>query len=198
MTAWKKFTARLQRLRVSTRNVVSDNGWRFSPVDDFSIFRDFDCSDDDLNDFIRNDAAPHQSGLIAATYSLTFLEFPRHPIAFASLLNDSIKLSGQQRKIVENQLRRYPEYPAVKIGRLGVRDEFQHQGMGTIVINIIKMLFRRHNRTGCRFITVDAYNNPQTISFYTRNDFKHLPGEHAKAASETILMFFDLLRLVPR
>ena len=39
----------------------------------------------------------------------------------------------------------------------------------------IKDWFRHEdNKTGCRFLVVDAYNNPRTLHFYERNDFRFL------------------------
>jgi hypothetical protein len=48
--------------------------------------------------------------------------------------------------------------PAVKIGRLGVAHASQRDGTGTQVLDFLKMWFTVGNKTGCRFIVVDAYN----------------------------------------
>ncbi|MGL5561686.1 MAG: hypothetical protein ACRDCN_03560, partial [Tannerellaceae bacterium] len=45
---------------------------------------------------------------------------------------------------------------------------------GKELLNYIKQLFITQNRTGCRFLTVDAYNNPRTLAFYKREDFEIL------------------------
>ncbi|MEW5913990.1 MAG: GNAT family N-acetyltransferase [Thermodesulfobacteriota bacterium] len=115
-------------------------------------------------------------------------------MAFASLLNDAIRLStNQQHRLVPQTIRRYPEFPAVKIGRLGVHKDFQRSHIGSKMLDIIKELFLTDNRTGCRFITVDAYNHPSTLAFYRRNDFRPFPIEETN--KPTVLMFFDLRRL---
>ena len=52
-------------------------------------------------------------------------------------------------------------YPAVLIGRLGVNCEFQNTPIhiGRQLMSFIKDWFRHEdNKTGCRFIVVDAYN----------------------------------------
>jgi len=54
-------------------------------------------------------------------------------------------------------------------------------------------MFLRDNRTGCRFMTVDAYNNPQVINFYQKNGFAFL--SEADQKKETRSMYFDLKRL---
>ena len=42
-------------------------------------------------------------------------------------------------------------------------------------MNFIKTWFvQEDNKTGCRFLVVDAYNQPKVLSFYERNKFKYL------------------------
>lgn len=59
-----------------------------------------------------------------------------------------------------------------------------------------------NNKTGCRFLVVDAYNKQNVLSFYERNGFKYLYATEAdeKDATQvdfgelqTRLMFLDLL-----
>ena len=47
----------------------------------------FDCEDDDLNDFLYNDAKNHLEDLYAVTF---ILEYGDKTVAFFSLLNDKI------------------------------------------------------------------------------------------------------------
>ena len=62
------------------------------------------------------------------------------------------------------------------------------KNVGSFLLNFIKSYFLDDNKTGCRFITVDAYIN--AVSFYERNDFQHLKS-HDEDLS-TRLLFFDL------
>jgi len=179
------------------RNRIVNDDKEFAKVTDFSVFGEFDCADDDLNDFIWNDAAEHKAELIAETYLFKFVDIEFLPIAFVSLLNDSIKLTtNKERRIVPNRIRNYPEYPAVKIGRLGVHREFQGSGVGTAVLDMIKALFTTNNRTGCRFLTVEAYDLERVLTFYKKNEFLPFPGHEESNGEETRLMFFDLARHV--
>ncbi|MGL6177798.1 MAG: hypothetical protein ACRC13_00980 [Tannerellaceae bacterium] len=67
---------------------------------------------------------------------------------------------------------------------------------GKELLNYIKQLFITQNRTGCRFLTVDAYNNPRTLAFYKREDFEILNSVECDNNDEkTILMYFNLMRL---
>lgn len=57
-------------------------------------------------------------------------------------------------------------------------------------MSAIKYDFIHGNKTGCRFIVVDAYNKPEVIGFYSKNAFDFLTLENEN--DKTRLMFFDL------
>lgn len=149
----------------------------------------------DLNEFFAIDSKPYQEKLLAVTY---ILEEEAKTIAFFSVANDRISAEdATSPKRFQKDIRKlFPEakqlrsYPAVKIGRLGVHKDFQRQGIGKDLIDYIKTLFVQSNRTGCRFITVDAYNNPETLKFYTREGFIFLRKDDEDA--KTRMMYFDL------
>lgn len=98
------------------------------------------------------------------------------------------------------------DYPAVLIGRLGVSKDFRSKHIGSEVLEYIKYwFFDSNNKTGCRFVIVDAYNEPATKAFYERNGFKTVfsTDEQEKAYRHldedmhlgTRLMYFDLMSL---
>ena len=80
----------------------------------------------------------------------------------------------------------------MKIGRLGVSANFQGMGIGNMIIDYLKQLFVDNNRTGCKFITVDAYR--QSLPFYEKNYFEYLTTKDLK--DDTRLMYFDLIKVV--
>ncbi|MBW2346061.1 MAG: GNAT family N-acetyltransferase [Deltaproteobacteria bacterium] len=165
-------------------------------VKDFSITTNFDCGDLDLNEFFQTDAANYRSELLAETYTLYLKGYRKlGPLAFVALANDVIKLSKpQKRKFIHHQKRYLKEYPGVKIARLGVDKQYQRFGVGTQFLNLLKAFFTTDNRTGCRFMTVDAYNDEKAPIFYEKNEFDFL---HDKDASDrTRIMFYDLKRFV--
>lgn len=75
--------------------------------------------------------------------------------------------------------------------------------IGRQIVNFIKLWFLDDdNKTGCRFLVVDAYNKSEVLSFYERNGFKYLYAseEDEQNATQigggtihTRLMFLDLL-----
>jgi len=79
----------------------------------------------------------------------------------------------------------------VTLGRLGVSNAVKGTGIGTMILDYIKELFITNNRTGCRYITVDAYG--ASLSFYEKNGFTYLTTKDK--GSDTRLMYFDLKTL---
>ena len=169
----------------------------FRRLETDSDCKTFDCSDNDLNDFFLNDSKEYLKQLLAVTY---VFEDKNNTIAFFSVLNDKISSEDVPkrdfRKIKEKlpHKKHLKSYPAVKVGRFGVHREFQRNKIGTEVMDFIKAFFTKRNKTGCRFITVDAYNKDAAIIFYERNGFLFLTPEDEK--EDTRLMYFDLMRFV--
>ena len=126
----------------------------------------FDCGDSDLNDFIINESRLYRKEKLAVTYVLedeTDTEH-EHIVAFFSLSNDRISISDFDTKTKYNRFskrfnnhKRLKSYPAAKIGRLGVSLNMRGNSVGSFLLDFIKRFFTADNKTGCRFITVDAY-----------------------------------------
>ena len=160
----------------------------------------FDCDDSDLNEFYEKDSLNYLKQLFAVTY---IFEEKNKAIAFYSVSNDKIAISDSKnisknrwkmkiQKNLPHPKRRY-SFPAVKIGRLGVCKQKQGLGLGTEILDFIKASFTYKNKTGCRFIVVDAYNKENVIEFYQKNGFDILPSK-IEENDITVLMYYDLLR----
>ncbi len=109
--------------------------------------------------------------------------------------NDSIRQTDTSSTKFRRLRRKvqYPSMPAVKIGRLAIAMECQRQGLGTEILDSIKTWFTDgNNKTGCRFIIVDAVNSSNTLKFYERNGFEFLDNHSTSITDDTRLMFFDL------
>ena len=168
----------------------------------------------DLNDFFENEADLYREELLGKTYCFLSKEKPYRIVGLFTISNDSIKTTYLERSTSNrlnrhiNNAKRGRSYPAVLIGRLGVDEQFQGGGrfIGTQILDILKDWFTdENNKTGCRFMVVDAHNHPRTLHFYEQNGFKflHKTEEEERAyyhipADEPIhtrLMYFDLKRL---
>ncbi len=176
----------------------------------------FDCGDPDLNDFFHNDAFQYQDGLIGKTHAF-ILDGTRDIVCAFTVSNDALRIDDKPRQarkslresIPESKVR-WPAYPAVKIGRIGVDKSFSGNGIGSQAMDFVKGWFcDQGNKTGCRFITVDAYNNPKALGFYEKNDFSFLFGSETDELNylnadrrtkydevKTRFMYFDLMRIM--
>jgi len=146
--------------------------------DHSDLISKFDCGHDDLNDFFRNDSLKYSKELFGKTYCFVLNDNPSEIVCAFTVANDSIKqnqLPNSRKKILTASIPREKimrSYPAVLIGRLGVSINFKKQGIGTELIDFIKLWFiDENNKTGCRFIVVDAYNDECVLNFYKKNGF---------------------------
>lgn len=180
------------------RNRLYYEGFILEPLDTGLFPLDFDCSDPDLNEFFQKDVLAHEEALYTKTYTLRSYDPDTGekllPVAaMISYCNDAVRLKDFKDHVHElPEEKRYPSIPAVKIARLGVRKTLQGHGIGSLLLNLTKALFVTNNRTGCRLITVDAYNQPKVIEFYLREAFDFIRDKDA--ARPTRIMFYDLTR----
>jgi len=180
-----------------SRNVFREKGLMMRAIDDFTIFNGFSCcdsstpeSDRDIDDFIQNDARQHFEDKIAVTYGL-FSNAPKDEkhknmvLGFATLQNDVIKIKKDGFD--------YPDLPAVKIGRFGIRKDVQRKGFGSSFLSMIRQFMNQpDNRTGCRFLTLNTYPNKRLINFYTKkNGFKIIAKK--RSTDKQLIMYTDLI-----
>ena len=188
----------------------------FLPLSEELASLPFSCGnterDQDLDDFFHNHAMLYAEERLGKTYCFVSNEAEYTEIvAFFTVSNDSVKTSfipkgarnRVQRKIPGQKHHR--TYPAVLLGRLGVNRKYQGTGffIGQQVLNYVKSWFiEEDNKTGCRFLVVDAYNNERVLKFYERNKFKYLYSTEEEEMNElhvydeemyTRLMFLDLI-----
>ena len=171
----------------------------------------FECGNADLDEFFNEDAILYNAELLGKTYCWIARNQPDLILASLTLSNDSIKTHGMS-NTVKNRIQRNVSnpkrgrtYPAVLIGRLGVNKLYQGTGnhIGTQVMDFIKKWFRSEdNKTGCRFVVVDAVNEPATIKYYLHNGFKFIYSDEETEKKyfnindsellRTRIMYFDL------
>ena len=171
----------------------------------------FSCGDSDLDEFFTRDCFAYARELLGKTYCYKLDEDSQKVVCAFTLANAGVRVSdlpNARKKKVESKiphLKALKDYPAVLLARLGVSKDFRSLNIGSDVIEFVKLWFLDpHNKTGCRFLIVDAYNSPATLAFYEKNDFKmvfsseqqekdyrHLDYE---TALSTRLMFYDLMR----
>ena len=175
----------------------------------------FDCGDNDLNDFFANDVIKYSNELLGKSYCFTLDEDERQIVAAFTISNDSIKTfslpNARKKKIIAEipREKHMKSYPAVLIGRLGVNNLIrkkikEENTIGDKLMDFIKSWFiDKGNKTGCRFIIVDAYNKITPLNYYKRNGFielfsseeqekKYINVSEEKTLS-TRLLYYDLI-----
>ena len=148
-------------------------------LSDDNLITDFDCGDKDLNDFFNSDAILYQNERLGKTFFHRHKQTQNVVCAF-SLSADSVKtflLNNNRRRKVRELVpheKSLQSYPAMLIGRLGVSTEFNGHGVGTQLMKIIKEFCFDKFKHYVRFLTVDAYNKPEVLKYYEKNNFKFL------------------------
>ncbi len=146
----------------------------------------FSCGDNDLDEFFQCDAAAYEHALFGKTYA--FIDKRNNITSMFTISNGGIQAKQMRRKLRENVP--YPKrlihnYPSVLIGRLAVSEKFQGNGIGSEILDFLKIWFSdSHNKTGCRFLAVDAYNVYSILKFYENNEFSFVfKSENEERAS---------------
>lgn len=174
----------------------------------------FSCGNDDLDDFFRHDAIRYAHFLMGKTYCFRLSSDPTKIVCAFTVSNDSIRIYDLPRsrrdymKSLTHHEKPLRRYPGVLIGRLGVNSDFSGKGIGSETLDFIKgWFFSSTNKTGCRFVIVDAVNEPSVIAFYQKNGFQPLFSTEEQeytytvgkkdtpAKLDTRLLYFDLLKM---
>ena len=170
----------------------------------------FSCGVGDLDEYFQKDVIAYSKRWVSRSYVFCPKANPRQIACAFSVSYDSLRITDlsnrkqeefrEQNDLSEKRLKRYP---GILIGRLAVNKEMSHQGIGTALMNFIKMWLGHGGKAGCRFLIVDARNSKDTLSYYEKNGFVYLfPSEemesmrtrkdNAVVPQTTRLMYFDL------
>ena len=143
----------------------------------------FTCQKDkDIEQFFLNEYAEYAKQLLGKSYCFVKDEDGKRKIACAfTVANSSIKvdnLPNNKRNKLNRKIphaKRRSQYPAVLVGQLAVFDEFKGLHIGDEVMDFIKAWFIDPlNKTGCRYIIVDAVNHEKVIDYYNNNGFNFI------------------------
>lgn len=146
---------------------------------------DFDCGDEDLNNFLKNDALKQQNSKLNVT-KLVMCE--EKVIGYVSLLTDTIIFRNIRDENVSSEIkeklqiqRKNRTLPAVKIGRLAIDKKYSGKNLGTHIIRNIILNLKNISKkeVGFRFIVVEGY--AKAIYFYViKNGFVNLEKDDEK------------------
>lgn len=170
----------------------------------------FSCGDKDLDDFFSNDCIAFANQLLGKTYYYSLKSDPATVVCAFTLANAGIRVSdlpNARRKKIEAHIphvKALKDYPAVLVARLGVSSDFRSRHVGSDALRYIRYWFLEpNNKTGCRYVLVDAYNNADTLTFYENNGFQTVFSTEeqektyrhieADVRLNTRLMYYDLM-----
>ncbi|MDR2855840.1 MAG: GNAT family N-acetyltransferase, partial [Methanomicrobiales archaeon] len=149
---------------MSTR--VDINDLKIIKLTEDSKIEDFSCGSEEIDIFLTKTAKIAQIENTSRTH-LVYLNDDL--VGFFSLICDSIT-----QKDIEIQFQKenyvHKVYPAVKITRLAVRDEYQGKGIGhALLYYALGVVYALQRYVACRFVIVDA--KPDAIDFYKKFGF---------------------------
>jgi len=174
----------------------------FIPLSEKNDLNGFDCDDHDINEFLKNDAIHYSREKLASSY--LFINESDEVVAFFSLSNDCLKDLGDNkgydnsiwnklhRKTTLPNPKRIRQYPAIKIGRLGIDKKLQRTGLASQLLDFLKVWLLEGNKPAFRFLILDAYNKERQIKYYQRNGFDFLLNKDEKEV--TRIMYFDMMQ----
>lgn len=176
----------------------------------------YSCSKDEhIDKFFHDEYSDYEYQMLGKTYC--FVNKENKIVAAFSLANSSVRVDDMPKSKRNKLNRKIPfskqrsQYPAVLVAQLAVFDGFGGLDLGKEVLDFIKSWFINPlNKTGCRYVVVDAVNKPKVLQFYKDNGFdfifssdeeemsymsKSAKVEDREIYRETRLMTFDLMTL---
>ena len=189
---------------------LSKNVFKELTEDVLNECEQFSCGVVDLDEYFQKDVIAYSRRMVSRSYVFCPKENLQKIACAFSVSYDSLRITdlsnrkqAEFRELNDLSEKRLKRYPGILIGRLAVNQEMAHQGLGTALMNFIKMWLGHGGKAGCRFLIVDARNAPETLAYYKKNGFVYLfPSEEIESIStrkdqafvpqNTRLMYFDL------
>lgn len=177
--------------------VIDYNDLKFHILTRSSPITSFSCVDDDLNDFLHNDSIYYQENRLASTH---LVDYNDEIVGFFTLTNDCI----ETREIPKDERDHgfvHPLYPALKIARFAVHEQYQGNYIGeNMLLRVFIIAMKVSRYVGCRIITVDAKmasgeERRPPADFYRKYGFKDAK-RHLSPSSQTIPLYRDFHRFL--
>jgi hypothetical protein len=176
--------------------------FKFIQLDNNIVLDDFECGEVDITNFLKEDALQYQMERMANTY--LFLDNEDAIVAYFSISNDCLVDRGEDKgytNSIFNRLhrkssipnaKRIRQYPAIKVGRLGVAEKYHRTGIAYQLMDFIKGFSILDHKPACKFLLLDAINKEKQTTYYKNNNFDFLLNDNE---SKTRIMYFNLDRL---
>jgi len=158
----------------------------------------FSCGIEEYDTFLTEFAQDYESRMISATHLLVNRS-NADIVAYMTLLMASITISEDEKEHAEIGDILFNSIPSMKIGKLAVSLDYrkQYSGIGSLMIQIARGIANDAFNGGVatRFIVIDADigNNPELVTFYSKNGFKRNERYSNKKNKRTLSMRLDIL-----
>ena len=149
----------------------------FSPQGTTELdLKSFDCGRESVNKFFREEAQDYQDELFGKTYYWVHRDRPTEVVAGFTVANASIftkRLPNARQKKIGFEVHHEKgliNYPSILLAQLGVDVKYKGLHLGPQIIDFVMQWFTSpDNKSGCRHLIVDAYDEPHLLDFYQRN-----------------------------
>ncbi|MCH7930076.1 MAG: GNAT family N-acetyltransferase [Proteobacteria bacterium] len=142
------------------------------PLDEHHDRADFTCGNPTLDDYLRRRARQDRDRRVAAVFVMVGEE-PGTIAGYYTLSSLSIELRAVPPDIVR-RLPRYPNVPAVLIGRLAIDQRYQGRGLGGLLLmDALHRVLEQSKEIAAWAAIVDAVDAP-AAAFYGRYGFRPL------------------------
>lgn len=174
---------------------IPDNELEYVTLHEGIDVNSFSCCSNpeevDLEEFLKEDALRCQNNFFSVTRVVFFGETL---VGYFTLVTDCIE---KEEMIRGDRIKgyKYRFYPAIKIARLAVHDNYRHRGVGTnMLIEIFSIVGNIAEDVGCRILTVDS--KPTSVRFYEKSDFRRALVNPEDPSKDTIPFYFDILHII--
>jgi GNAT superfamily N-acetyltransferase len=135
--------------------------------------KDFDCGNEELNEFLQNTAGQHQRKFISKSYVLIEDDAPTKIMGFYTL---ALRRMVAKEKLPSQMARRLPrEVPGFTLARLAITEDLKKQGHGEYLLaHAIDRAARVAAEVGGYAIFVDA-KSEDGAGFYKKYGFVPFP-----------------------
>lgn len=143
-------------------------GLEFEPLSPHHRREEFSCGEDSLDKYLKTQARKDMERGYASCYVLHEHDDPSI-VGYYTLTSSQVELKALPEAITK-KLPRYPQVPAVLLGRLAVSTTHQKQGLGRILlVDAVKRSLG--SPVAAHLMVVDALHE-EAARFYARHGFQ--------------------------
>lgn len=146
-----------------------NNYWDFVPLEKKHRRKEFDCGNDELNQYLRKYARQNDNKGISKVFVATKAETLLTVDGYYTISSSLIEFSS----LPEADRQKLPAYPvpAALIGRLAVDNFCQGQGLRTeLLVNALFRIVKASEEIGIYAVRVDAIDD-RAKQFYLKHEF---------------------------